>query len=180
MRMTSSEILAGGETKLILENRALFTFGGIWYAKNMRQMEADFGILPYPKYTEEQKEYCPSTSPLFLSLTTVPSTNTDREEIGVFLEAFAYYGYTDVRPAFYDLLLQGKLVRDEASGEMLDYIFEKRFYDTGSILNFNNFSHNVISLTNSFSQNISSYIAANLPAAEKALEDFTAKLAEGE
>ena len=42
------------EIAVFTEGRALFTFGGIYYAPQMRDTTVNFGILPYPKYVYGQ------------------------------------------------------------------------------------------------------------------------------
>lgn len=112
-----------GETDIFTNSQALFCLGGVYYASLLRDMKDDFGIIPYPKYDETQTEYISSASSNFLSVCAVPVTNDDLENTGAFMEYYAYLGYTDIRPQFYDVLLQGKVARDDESVKMLDTLF---------------------------------------------------------
>ena len=47
----------------------------------------------------------------------------DDEEMGIFLENLGAASYETVRPAYYDITLQGKRLRDSESEKMLDYIY---------------------------------------------------------
>ncbi len=107
--------------------KALFMTSWIGYAANLRDMEADFGIIPYPKWDKEQETY-PS---FYLDRTDaflVPIT-TDLEFTGTITEALAAESYEQVIPAFYEKTLYGKLIRDEESRDMLDIILRNASYD---------------------------------------------------
>lgn len=86
-----------------------------------RDMEDDFGIIPFPKLDAEQQEYHTqigtSTSMLF-----VPITAKDAALTSKVAEAMSYYGWKDVVPAYYEVALKEKYTRDEDVKEMLDII----------------------------------------------------------
>ena len=124
------------EAGLFVNGKSLFSLGGIYYAPEMRVMDDDFGIIPYPKYNEAQRDYYTPMCVVAVPFVSVPVTNADLENTGIFLEEYAYQGRREVLPAFYDVLLQRKVARDEESAEMLDLIFENIFIDVGSIYNF--------------------------------------------
>jgi len=124
------------EAGMFVNNQTMFSLGGIYYAPEMRAMESDFGIIPYPKYNESQTAYYTPMCVVAVPFITVPVSNTDLENTGIFLEEYAYQGRKSVLPAFYDILLQRKVARDEESSEMLDLIFDNIFIDVGSVYNF--------------------------------------------
>jgi len=86
-----------------------------------RDMEDDFGIIPFPKLDADQQEYHTqigtSTSMLF-----VPITAKDAALTSKVAEAMSYYGWKDVVPAYYEVALKEKYTRDEDVKEMLDII----------------------------------------------------------
>lgn len=148
-----------GEVCMFSRGQVLFNFSAIHMAPMLRMMEQDFGILPYPKYDENQPNYISSASPLFLTLAVVPITNRDLESTGMIMEDMAYQGYRTIRPAFYDLLLQGRIARDEESLVMLDYLFDNVQYDVGGLLNIGNFSWDfAVTIPNNYDLNITSFI----------------------
>ena len=53
----------------------------------------------------------------------VPSTSPDVERTAVILENIAAYSYDLVRHEYYDVIVQGRMVRDNDSIEMIDIIF---------------------------------------------------------
>lgn len=102
-----------------------------FYISSLRNMDADFGILPYPKYDEAQKDYLARIEGI--ELTGVPVT-ADTEFVSAIMEAMASESATTVVPAYYDVALKTKMTRDNDSAEMLDIIFENRVFDLGDTI----------------------------------------------
>ncbi|MBQ8510897.1 MAG: extracellular solute-binding protein [Clostridia bacterium] len=95
-----------------------------------RESDVDFGLVPWPKYDENVDKYYNFVD-AGSSLGIIPVTNSDLARTGAVLEAMSYYGQQLVIPAYYDITLQGKLLRDDMSIAMLDYINEGRTFDLG-------------------------------------------------
>ncbi len=162
----------GDESQFFMNGNSLFYFSGIYTGNMLRNMDEEYGILPYPMYNDEQKDYISATSGLYLSLMVVPNGNGDLENLGLFLEDYAWYGYRYIMPEFYDVLLSQKVAFDEESREMLDIAFQNRIYDTGNIGNYGNIAESLIWLSSSYNKNLSSFIAAELPAAQRKIENL--------
>jgi hypothetical protein len=108
-------------------NQTLFWTELMNWSKILRDMEADFGILPHPKYDEVQANYrCMVAGSIYMG---VPITNLDLDRTGVILEALSAESRKSVMPVYYDTVLKTKISRDDESGEMLDIIFAARSYD---------------------------------------------------
>lgn len=121
------------ELNLFKEGHAMFTNASCFQITNMmRDAEVEFGILPYPKYDEDQVNYYSRIEGA--ELFGIPKTNTNLEMTGVILESMACASYNDVVPAYYDVALKVKYTRDEESAEMLDIIFENRIFDYGDTI----------------------------------------------
>lgn len=115
---------------MFLENRAMFmsaTFSGI---ESLRNMDTDFGILPYPKWNEAQEIYGTTINDS-ASVFLVPKTIDDPEFVGIITEALAAESYKHVVPAYYDVVLKTKASRDEESAEMIDLIRDCIVVDFG-------------------------------------------------
>ncbi len=153
------------------EDKVLFLFTATHLVWQLRQMEVDFGMLPYPKYTENE-DYHSSTAGIFLSLTTVPASNQNLDDTGYFLEAYAYEGWKLLRPAFYENVLKGKLARDTESESVLDTLYGSLSYDAGNIFNFGNLTSNLANMSKTRDTNITSFLASNLPAVKEAAAKF--------
>jgi hypothetical protein len=96
----------------------------------LRDMESDFGILPYPKYDTDQETYS-STSRDNFDLFVVPIDVKDPEFTGIITEALCAESYRSVVPKYYDVVLKSKTSRDEESAEMIDIIRDNLTFDIG-------------------------------------------------
>ena len=94
----------------------------------LRDMQDDYGILPYPKLDENQEHYYSNSMDNY-SLLSVPKTVKDLEFVGTVTEAMTRESSYSVVPAYYDVALTSKYARDEESVAMLDIIMDGRQYD---------------------------------------------------
>ena len=112
-------------------NQGLFFTALVGEMPTYREMENDFGILPYPKLTEVQENYYTTISPYNSQFICIPVVNSNIQRTGILTEALGYYGEKDITPALYDVTLKGQSARDSESSEMLDIIFGNIVYDIG-------------------------------------------------
>nr|MBQ4319687.1 hypothetical protein [Clostridia bacterium] len=99
----------------------------------LRGMDIDYGVIPYPKFNEEQEEYLTGLVDNY-SLICVPTTAGDPDFSGFMLEALSAETYRSVVYQYYDVALQTKYTRDDQSIEMLDTIMAGRNYDIATML----------------------------------------------
>lgn len=128
------------------ENRCLFYLSNAANILGLREMDADFGVLPTPKLDEAQKDYY-SYVYHGVSLFVIPVMNKRTEFTGFALEALAAESYKTVTPAYYEQTLKRKSQRDADSWDMLDIVFRNRLWDLGYYASFGG-------LDNSFIQQI--------------------------
>ena len=126
--------------KAFSDGRALFNFSGINRVTLFRSMEVDFGILPVPKYDEAQEKYYSIVSTGSASSIGIPSTVTDTDRTGIIIEALSAESMYTLTPAYYDVSLKTKYVRDSESSDMLDIIFANRVFDLGLVYNWGQIS----------------------------------------
>lgn len=122
-----------GYCALFHDGKGLFYWARFDDVLVLRSMDADFGILPIPKYAESQESYLSLVSPYTSSLMSVPITISDPERTGILIEALAAESKYTLQPAYYEKALKGISLRDSESEEMLDIIFDNRVYDFGFI-----------------------------------------------
>ncbi|MFA6947444.1 MAG: hypothetical protein WCQ72_00510 [Eubacteriales bacterium] len=108
------------------EGNALFYLVPLSLASTFRAMDIDFGILPMPKYDENQSDY---VSLNWAGFMCVPASASDTDMIGKTVELLGYLNSEYVLSSFYDVLLGQKISRDETSSKMLDIIFDGAVYD---------------------------------------------------
>jgi hypothetical protein len=111
---------------------SLFSVGVIQEMSQLRDMPDDFGTLPFPKYSEDQNQYYTMVISAFPFV--VPITTQHPEIIGAVMEAMACESRNTVIPAYYESSLKVKYSRDTDTAEMLDLIFDTRWYDLGNTI----------------------------------------------
>ena len=116
--------------KMFSESRALFIDEIFYRLNELRDVEVDFGIIPYPLFDDQQAEYY-SRVEAGARIGMIPVTNKHPEYAGALLEAMSSYGYNNLIPEYYEVALKRRTSRDSESAEMLDLIFETRRYDLG-------------------------------------------------
>ena len=140
-----------------------------------RDMEDDFGLLPFPKFDEAQGEYYSHAS-AHSSLLGIPITNPDPERTALILEALVVEGYNVIRPALYDIAFKVKNTRDEDSSEMLDIILAGRTGDFADIYDEWGLVYTLDHLSRKASSDFASFYAsseaATLTRLSKAVEVF--------
>jgi len=114
------------------EDRAMFLPELLGNAQALRGMDTDFGIVPYPKWNEQQENYL-TTSVAYFSMFCVPTTVQNIEMAGIITEALCAESYKKVIPAFYEVALKSKYSRDDESAEMIDIIRSGLTFDFGKI-----------------------------------------------
>lgn len=161
--------------KMFAAGQGLFYSEIMAHVRNLRGMEADFGLLPAPKYDEAQeKYYChvDAASPLMC----VANTAADPVRTSAAIETLYYLGYKYVRSAYYDVALTGKHIRDEDSAEMLDTILAGRVFDMGYIYNIGTLANCMSSLISKKSSDFTSYYAKLETKAQTSLDDIIEKI----
>jgi hypothetical protein len=114
------------------ENRSMFLPELLGNAQALRSMDTDFGIIPYPKWDEQQKDYL-TTSVAYFSMFCVPTTVQNFDMTGIITEALCVESYKKVIPAFYEIALKSKYSRDDESAEMIDIIRSGLTFDFGKV-----------------------------------------------
>ena len=102
----------------------------------VRDMQADFGVLPIAKLFDSQVDY--GNTVQYYNCRSYSVMNRGEvlnEKSSYILEAMAYYssqeyaGEQSLKYNYYWRVLRAKGVRDERAWEMLDLIFDTRTYD---------------------------------------------------
>jgi len=142
--------------------------------EKFRGMEANFGIVPLPKFDEAQTQYYSVVNPYTGVLLGVPKSVQDLERTSIILEAMAAESRYTLQPAYYDVVLQRKYTRDDESQEMLDIIFGNRIYDIGAVYSFGNVFLDFIALCNKSNRDVVSYYDKKSGAMQKAIDKLVA------
>ncbi|MBE6640410.1 MAG: hypothetical protein E7619_02370 [Ruminococcaceae bacterium] len=151
-------------------DQALFWATSTFNTSSMREMDSDFGILPFPMLNSEQTRYY-STIPTYNSqFLCLPSVQEDMDFTSIVTEALAYYGRTIVRPAVYEKTIKGTYFRDEESIAMLDIIYDSFIYDIGQLHRIGNMNSLLLNMFRAKESNFASIYAANSTIAEQQIK----------
>lgn len=150
-------------------NNRIFTC--VW--GEMRDTNMNYAIIPNPKFDETVEDYYTHVA-ANTQWHMVPVTHTDLEFTSAVTEYFAYLGYEEVIPAYYDITVKFKYTRgdlDNAS-RMLDIITETQRTDFMSVNTLNGMEKVVSEIVKSGQNNFSSLYAQRLSTANYYLNKY--------
>lgn len=128
----NTQVLYDGSNKYGLQmftnDQLLFYTERLSRAAHMKEMESEYGIIPFPKYDENQAEYVSATRDSHSGM-MVASNITNPDLVGATIEALCMYGYKEVTPAYYETTLKLKYLSDETAMSMLDLIRDNVDFD---------------------------------------------------
>ena len=110
----------------------LFLTQSLEYGSEMKASTVNYGVLPIPKYDEEQDDYrtCFSNSAGALAI----CSNLDSERaamVSAALELLSAESYKQVVPVYYETVLKGHYSREAADAEMYDRILNSYVFSFG-------------------------------------------------
>ena len=163
-------------TKMFEENRGLGWITNLQLVIRLREMETDFCLVPCPKYDETQENY--RNVVWFVgSYTTIPISAGNVEDSSFILEAMAAKSREILRPAYYEVALSMKYLRDKESIEMLDLVIDNRSYELEHAFSFG--ASNAVSTIVLNGKDPASTFATQKKAINKMIEKTIEKLIEG-
>ena len=170
-RTGKSGNVASNEERVAMmnSNRALFYPHMMFYMDYLRDIETDFGILPFPKFDETQEEYGHAVSAWHSEFLCVPRGVADLSRTGLVLEVLAYQGKKLLTPAYYEKTLVGQYTRDEESADMLDIIFATRVFDVGIYYDLGGYTDKICSMLR-LGDTLTNVYETNRGVAERKLE----------
>ena len=114
----------------VASGKALFASEVIDVLERMKNTEnVRLGLLPYPLYSPSQENYAHYVDNHIFTY-HVPTSVSETEEMGKFLEVFGYHSRHTVRKAFIDTYSY-EYCGDAESADMLTIILDSRTYDPG-------------------------------------------------
>ena len=147
--------------------KSLFMRNTLDSGSKLRDMADPYGVLPLPKFDEEQEGYhtCPhNDASLVVVLSSCLTEKTAM--VGATLELMAAESYKQVAPAYYDIVLKSKYADEPRDADMYDIIlgsFEYSFgyvYSTQSLSSVGNLFRNLtIDFAQTYEANAAKYQA---------------------
>ena len=157
------------EYKMFLNKQSIMTnitLGHVMWS-SFRNFEDDYGILPFPKWDENQKDYYSHVYGEH-TVSCVPKTAKDLEFIGVCTEALAYESWKTITPTIYETALKTRYLRDSESKEVLDIVLDNRYFDFGFVYdNWQGFGSLVRNMIEAKNENFESYYEKRYPKAKQ-------------
>jgi len=130
-----------------------------------RNFEDDYGVIPYPKYDETQKDYH-TMADGYHTVLAVPKTVKDTAFVGTIVEALSAETWKTVTPTFYEIALKTRYLRDNESKEVLDIVINGRVFDFGYIYDgWQGFSFALQTMMNNANPNFESFYSKKLSSA---------------
>ena len=164
--------------RFLNETQMIF-FSKLSRASLFAEMDSDYYILPLPKYDEAQEQYV-STIHDSVTLFGIPCTATGLDELSAVLEIYASNMMEYHTPAYFNIALKNRYSRDEESGKILDLVKD-------TVVNDFVFAYHAATLHPDTkevlcnimrlyirTENVSSKLAAELPAWEAKFDDLVA------
>ena len=150
---------------------------------DMRAGEADFGIVPTPKYEESQANYYNLVSKHTGGLLTIPKSTAGAqlEEVTVVLEALTAESHYTLIPEYVESSLKTKGARDAESGPMVEIIINNRVFDPGYLHDFGGMSSWLLNLGDKDnSGTVASTAEKKVKVTNKAIDKFIDNLEKSE
>ena len=155
------------------EGGGLFVFSNLIDARIWRNSEVEFGILPIPKMFAEQNSYHSRVSVDGMGILSIPANAPDIDRTGIIAEALSAESRYTVLPAYYEIALKGKYIRDDESGTMVDILLDTRLYDPGVVYGFGGFAASFWNIATTRSRDVVSRYEKAEPLIKRDIDKFT-------
>ncbi len=167
--------MPGNYVTIFETQRSLFLGAEVCKTTRMRDKEFEFGIVPFPKYDEDQEAYY--SNPFYATPGfAIPVTCQDVEQAALVGDALSYLGYEMVLPTFIETTLKGKGLRNDDSIEMLNIIMNSARADLCQIYATSaNKMRSAIQSAITNGEGVASAIAANESAVKEAIDKANGK-----
>ncbi len=121
-----------------INNEIMFDLGWFYTSSLFRSMEGDYGLIPYPKFDEAQEKYLSlvhDTAHVYCVPITI---GNNFDTVSAVMEALAFEAYKSVTPAFYEIALKLKYIRDsdDIALQIVDMIHAGATTDFAYIYNY--------------------------------------------
>lgn len=153
--------------EVFYEGRSLFRPSYFSATTKLRKLsEIEFGVLPVPMMDETQDSYYSFCGTGATAGIAIPICAADPEFSAYMIDAYSAWAKNYLTPAYYEVNLRYKDLRDDESEEMLDIIFDNIVYDMGECFKFGKVSSIFSELVQTGSSDVVSTLDERRPQAE--------------
>ncbi len=156
--------------KMFTNDQVLFNLERLQVVSEYRDMDSDFGLVPAPKFTEDQN-YHVFCSPYHLNFICTLNLEDSATMRGEIMESLAYYSKLYLTPAYREKTLEGQEARDDGSLNTLALTAKNRTYDYGFYLQPGNVGEELIKLYREWSTDYASMYQRVEPSAQTIIND---------
>ena len=122
-----------GYLNVFRNGRSAFLTAQMSVLSEYRDMEDSYGLVPLPKYDEEQEDYI-SQAGVSAQMLVIPVTVKDLSRTGNIIEALTHESYDSVMPVYYGVRVEQKGLRNEDSIEMLQLVRDNYGLESAQVL----------------------------------------------
>ncbi len=142
---SASEVYYRESATMFMQDKALFRNSTLLDATWLSDMTSRFGILPVPKFSEDQEEYHCWTSSMAHAPLSIPRTVYSHDHVDktvAITEAMCYFsrytidGTMSLYESFYEKMTVAKLCQTSDDYKMLELIYASKTFDIDSAFNF--------------------------------------------
>ncbi len=124
------------QAKWFADNQVLFFLSELSLGTTIKKTgDVKYGLLPFPKFNTDQTDYISTLSNA--ASYSIPTTADSKVNSGIFLNAYNYFAYDTIRPAYYEQVLKLENVQDPESAGVIDLVMNSIYLDFGFIYNAN-------------------------------------------
>ncbi len=98
----------------------------------LSEFENEYGILPYPKFNEQQENYMTMVDGNHEAM-GVPKNGNDLNFVGKITEVMCAEAYKKILPAYYDVSLKQRYASAPDDAEMIELCMQSRVFDFGYV-----------------------------------------------
>ena len=113
--------------------------------KQLRNADFNYGILPLPKYDEDQENYHTSSQDAYNAISILATHYNKLDAASAMLELMASKSYDNVRPFYIEKMVKGEYAADADSVKMVDTILKGIVFDSAWVFSFEveRFAYNI-------------------------------------
>lgn len=125
--------------EIFFEERALFITDRVFIVagkdngNQTEKIEFEYGLVPQPKLSEDQENYCTNVGHPFMmyGISAGVKDETLVNACGATLETLGYYGYTLVTPEVFENAMKLRYASDDITSQMYDILRSTVVFDLG-------------------------------------------------
>ena len=160
---------------IFYEGRSLFRPGVFSATTKLRKLsQIEFGVLPMPLMDETQDKYYSYCTTGATAGIAVPTSAGNPEFSAYMIEVCSAWAKNYLTPAYYEINLRYRDLRDDESEEMLDLIFSNIVYDIGECYNFGDYTGMFSNLAQMGSSDVASAIETRKNEAQSRIDELIA------